>query len=105
MYAIGGLMIVSIFLICFKKLRFRLENVYKNICWYKWLFWLCELVMLPLMFNVAWLANCEFHSKRDGVILADCMQDGNHWPNILIICMSIMFVVIASYNYILFYII
>jgi len=57
-----GLMLVSIFLIFCTKLRFRLENVYKDVCWYKWLFWICELTMLPLMFNVAWLANCQFYS-------------------------------------------
>jgi hypothetical protein len=105
MFALFGLMFVSSFLICCTKLRFRLENVYKNFCWYKWLFWFCELTMLPVMFNVAWLANCEFHSKRDGIILANCMQDGNHWPNILIITMTIMFMIVFSYNYILYRII
>lgn len=92
-------------MICCTKLRYRLDNVYKDVCWYKWLFWMCELVMVPMMFNVAWLGNCKFYSQRDAVTMANCMQDGNHWPNILIICMSVMFVIVFAYNCVLWYII
>lgn len=92
-------------MICCTKLRYRLENVYKDVCWYKWLFWCCELMMVPFMFNVAWLGNCKFYSQRDAVTMADCVQDGNHWPNVLIICMTVMFVIVFAYNCVLWYII
>jgi len=28
--------------------------------------------MMPLMFNVAWLGNCTFWTKRDALLMADC---------------------------------
>jgi len=61
--------------------------------------------MMPLMFNVAWLGNCTFWTKRDALLMADCAQDGKHWPNVLIICMSVMFVIMAGYNCALGYVI
>lgn len=92
---------MCLFLIFCYKLRFRLENVYMSICWYKWLFWLCELAMMPLMFNIAWLGNCKFYTLRDALVLADCAEDGNHWPNIMIVAVVLCFAIVFVYNYVL----
>lgn len=87
--------------LCSKKLRYRLEIVYTSLCWYKWLFWFCESIMLPLMFNTVWLANCRFYTLREAVTVADCLDGGNHWPNILYICMAACFLMVFVYNVIL----
>lgn len=100
-----SLMCCSCCLIYCSKLRYRLENVYKTFCWYKWLFWVCEWCMLPLLFNVVWLANCEFYTARDAITLANCKQDGNHWPNIQFICMAVAFFIVIAYNMVLVYLI
>lgn len=103
--ALVALLLSALFLIFCYKLRFRLENVYMSICWYKWLFWLCELAMVPLMFNIAWLANCKFYTLRDALVLANCAEDGNHWPNIMIVAMALGFVAVFAYNCVLLYIV
>ena len=64
MIALVALLAVCLFFTYAFKLRFRLENVYMSICWYKWLFWLCEWAMLPLLFNICWLGNCKFYTLR-----------------------------------------
>lgn len=103
--AMLGLLILSIYFIYSYKLRFRLENVYKSICWYKWLFWVCEWSMLPLMFNVAWFGNCQFKTQRQAIVLPNCKKDGNHWPNVMIICFSVSFFIVFIYNMVLLYIV
>ncbi len=72
MAALLGLLIVLTALIYMARLRYRLEYVTNWICWYKWLFWLCEWVMLPLMFNIAWLGNCTYYTQRPALTLANC---------------------------------
>ena len=100
-----GVLIVMIVFIFSGKLKYRLENVHKSICWYKWLFWLCELSLLPLLFNVVFTGNCTYFTGREAVILANCKKDGNHWPNVLIIIMSVAFALVFIYNGVLIYII
>lgn len=95
----------AFFLIVNKTFKFRLENVYTRICWYKWLFWLIEWLYFPLLFNTVWNANCKFHTEREAIIIADCDKDipGNHMTNVFFICMAISFAMAALYNVILIY--
>jgi hypothetical protein len=98
-------LIVMIVFIFSGKLKFRLENVYKSICWFKWLFWFCELSLLPLLFNVIFTGNCTFFTKRDVVVLANCQKDGLYSPIIMIVIMSVAFALVFMYIVVLIYII
>ena len=91
-----GVLIVMIVFIFSGKLKYRLENVHKSIC---------ELSLLPLLFNVVFTGNCTYFTSREAVILANCKKDGNHWPNVLIIIMSVAFALVFIYNGVLIYII
>lgn len=58
MAAMIGFYFIVLIITGIRKLVYRLEIIYTRVIWYKWLFWLCELVMLPALFNVIWLGNC-----------------------------------------------
>jgi len=53
--------------------KYRLEFVHvSKINWFKWAFWLCEVVYIPLLANISWAGNCSFETKRKGVFIVEC---------------------------------
>ena len=56
-----------------KRLRYRLENAYVNkFNFFRWYFWLCEIMYLPFLVNVAWPATCNFRTEREAIQLLNC---------------------------------
>lgn len=53
-------------------IRFRLDTVHTRVNWRRWWYLATELLYFPLIFNMAWLGNCHFMSKRDAISLATC---------------------------------
>ena len=74
---------ISIIFLSARKLRFRIENKQKRSgCnFYSVWFWIMEIMMLPLLFNISWPATCNFWSARDAIELTDCKEDGmpSYW--------------------------
>jgi hypothetical protein len=102
-----GVLIISLFFIYAKLIRFVLEYNLKFFCWYKWGFWFCEIVYLPLMFNIAWLGNCKFYSQRQAITITNCNEDKiypNVWPNVMMVILAVMFAIMLGYNMVLLYI-
>ena len=73
------LVVFSLVLTCKKTLRYRLELQYENPCCniYRFFFWLMEILLVPLLFNVSWPATCQFWSERDAIEFTDCTEDGD----------------------------
>ena len=69
---------ISVIFLSARKLRFRIENKPKRggCQFYRVWFWIMEIMMLPLLFNISWPATCNFWSARDAIELIDCKEDG-----------------------------
>jgi hypothetical protein len=98
MAAMIGFYLIVLIITGFRRLVYRLEIIYTRVIWYKWLFWLCELVMLPALFNVVWLGNCQFYSQRSAITLANCEKDIKPYPQILKALISLAFLISTCYN-------
>lgn len=56
-----------------KRLRYRLETAYSHyINFYRLYFWICEIMFLPCLVNVAWPATCNFRTEREAIELLNC---------------------------------
>jgi hypothetical protein len=53
-----AIVLFAVIMVAPKRFKYRLDYVYLNVNWYKWLFWLCEWCYFPLLFNIAWVGNC-----------------------------------------------
>ena len=100
-----GVAIIVLMLSAFKYFKYHLEVVYDFIMWYKWLFWLCELLFFPALFNVIWTANCHFYSQRDAIVLANCTKDMNPYPQLELGFLALAFAIAVFYNAMLIWII
>jgi len=59
--------IALLFLRSRKRLKYRMEFTYVNECnWFRWIYWLLELLYVPLLVNATWSGNCSFYTKRQG---------------------------------------
>lgn len=101
MAAMLGFYLVVLFITGFRMLMYRLEVIHTYIVWYKWLFWLCELIMLPALFNVIWMGNCKFHTQRSAITIANCSKDLKPFPQIEKILIAVAFLLSTIYNVIL----
>lgn len=62
-----------------RRLRFRIENAYsKHLNIFRIYWWVCEVLYLPLLVNVAWPATCNFRTEREAIeeLLIDCKSGG-----------------------------
>ena len=90
-----------------KKMRYRLENAYAaKFNFFRWYFWLCEIMYMPFLINVAWPATCNFRTEREAIQLLDCK--GPQYENGMVywwimkgmLCMSYFWAL--GYNFMLY---
>lgn len=96
---------ISICVLSARKLRFRIENKprRKTCCnFYRFWFWVMEIMMLPLLFNVAWPSTCNFWSAREAIALIDCKEDGDMIYWIMKAIKTVAFLFALAYNAYLF---
>lgn len=77
---IGGLVIVLILVStfrCRKRLKYRMEFTYVDSCnWFRWIYWLLEILYVPLLVNAAWCGNCQFVTQRKAFTVTTCYSHG-----------------------------
>lgn len=99
------MLIFSIMMIlsCNPLVKYRMEFVHVRTCnWLRHIFWVIELLYLPLVFSLAWTGNCKFYSVRDAVAITDCKPDDSViWYYIMKAGMIAGFLIALSYNLIL----
>ena len=92
---------VSVGFLNARTIRFRIEKnaTRSSGCnFYRFWFWVMEIMMLPLLINVSWPATCNFWTARDAIELTDCKEKGEliYW---LMKCMKIFaFFCALGYN-------
>lgn len=63
---------------CRKRLKYRMEFTYVDQCnWYRWIYWLLEILYVPLLVNATWCGNCSFYTKRAGLEITDCGRNSD----------------------------
>jgi len=90
-----------------KKLRYRLEHAYASkFNFFRWYFWLCEIMYLPFLVNVAWPATCNFRTEREAIQLLDCKGPQYEYGMVYWWCMKgllfLSYVWAFGYNLMLF---
>jgi len=106
-FVLASIVMVVFWLVmgCSKWIKFRLHNVHRKVNWYRWLFIACELVYLPLLFNISWSANCTFITKRNAIQMATCANEDEAMYWILKALIGYAFCLALGYNIVLVYLI
>ena len=97
---------ISIMLLCFKRLTYKIDfNSKKQGCTiYRIWFWVMEIMLIPLLLNISWPATCNFWTERDAITLIDCKEDGPVTWWIMKALQIAAFIMALLYNIYLLYI-
>ena len=84
-----------------RRLRFRIENSYsKYLNIFRIYWWICEIMYLPLLVNVAWPATCNFRTEREAIeeLLIDCKSGGMLRWWLMKVMLTLSYVWALGYN-------